>query len=80
MPTGTVLRTRGPPGRPPTSSSSRSHEDPAEILEIDIQWEGYGDDCLQMELYVWDDAIRQWCDGAGQLRGEPLHGQRRGQP
>ncbi|MDX1389528.1 MAG: hypothetical protein R3344_10090, partial [Acidobacteriota bacterium] len=31
-----------------------------------ILWEGYGDACLQMELYVWDYTVGQWCDGAGQ--------------
>ena len=41
-------------------------EDPSLIVDIGVQWEGYGDDCTQMELYVWDYVQGQWCDGAGQ--------------
>lgn len=41
-------------------------EDPALMLDVEVLWEGYGDDCLQMELYVWDTVAGQWCDGAGQ--------------
>jgi len=40
-------------------------EDPARILDIAIDWEGYGDRATQMELYVWDLIVGQWCDGAG---------------
>jgi len=40
-------------------------EDPAKIVDIGILWEGYGDACLQVELYVWDYVAGQWCDGAG---------------
>ena len=46
-------------------------EDPAEIDDIGIAWEGYGDDCVQMELYVWDYVEQQWGDGKG------LYGQNR---
>ena len=28
-------------------------------------WEGYGDECLQMELYVWDNQAQNWCDARG---------------
>ncbi len=41
-------------------------EDPSLLVDIEILWEGYGDACLQMELYVWDYVEGQWCDGAGQ--------------
>jgi hypothetical protein len=41
-------------------------ESPATILDIEILWEGYGDACQQIELYVWDDVEQQWCDGEGQ--------------
>lgn len=40
-------------------------EDPAEIIDIEVLWEGYADGCNQMELYVWDHVAAQWCDGAG---------------
>ncbi len=40
-------------------------EDPAEILDLAVRWEGYAADCAQMELYVWDYTAGQWCDGAG---------------
>jgi agmatine/peptidylarginine deiminase len=40
-------------------------EDPAQIVDIQLLWEGYGDACLQMELYVWDHVQQQWCDGRG---------------
>ncbi|MHC4421995.1 MAG: agmatine deiminase family protein [Planctomycetota bacterium] len=42
-------------------------EDPALILDIGILWEGYGDDCTQMELYVWDSLRNGWGDTAGGL-------------
>jgi hypothetical protein len=35
------------------------------MREIELVWEGYGDSCLQLELYVWDRVAGQWCDGAG---------------
>lgn len=40
-------------------------EDPAEIDDIEILWEGYADQCTQMELYVWDYVQGEWSDGAG---------------
>jgi hypothetical protein len=40
-------------------------EDPATMLEIQARWEGYGDQCLQMELYVWDRVAGNWGDGLG---------------
>ena len=46
-------------------------EDPDEIIDIEIFWEGYAEDCTQMELYVWDNIKNQWSDGAD------LYGQNR---
>ncbi len=40
-------------------------EDPADIDDIAIRWEGYGDWCTQIELYVWDDVEGTWSDGHG---------------
>jgi agmatine deiminase len=40
-------------------------DDPSEIDDIEILWEGYADDCTQMELYVWDYVEGQWSDGEG---------------
>jgi agmatine/peptidylarginine deiminase len=60
--------------RSPNPSSGREtthtfefkiEEDPDQIIDIGLLWEGYGDDCIQMELYVWDYVERQWCDGRG---------------
>ncbi|MHC5022927.1 MAG: agmatine deiminase family protein [Planctomycetota bacterium] len=45
------------------------NEDPSTILDIGVFWEGYGDDCTQAELYVWDDVQADWCNAAG-LFGE----------
>lgn len=57
----------------PSSSYESTHvfeftinEDPATILDLKLMWEGYGDDCTQMEMYVWDHVAGNWCDGAGQ--------------
>lgn len=57
----------------PSSSYESTHifeftiqEDPDEIDEIEVFWEGYGDDCAQIELYVWDYLANQWTDGQGQ--------------
>ncbi len=47
------------------------YEDPAEIDEIEIVWEGYADWCTQVELYVWDYVEEQWGDSTG------LYGQNR---
>jgi agmatine/peptidylarginine deiminase len=41
-------------------------EDPAVIQDIGIFWEGYGDDCTQMEMYVWDEDRGEWGDATGQ--------------
>jgi agmatine deiminase len=38
-------------------------EDPTTILDVEFLWEGYGDACVQMEMYVWDDVQLDWCDG-----------------
>jgi agmatine/peptidylarginine deiminase len=40
-------------------------EDPALILDIGILWEGYGDDCTQMEMYVWNEFRGAWADALG---------------
>ena len=37
------------------------------MLDIGVLWEGYGDDCTQMELYMWDNLRNGWGDGAGGL-------------
>jgi len=57
----------------PSSGGASTHiieftiaEDPARIVDIGVLWEGYGDTCVQMELYVWDYTAGQWCDGKGQ--------------
>ncbi len=44
-------------------------EDRSQLMDLEILWEGYGDDCLQVELYVWDYVAAQWGDGGG-LIGE----------
>ena len=56
----------------PTSGWESTHtfeftiaQDPVLIRDIGILWEGYGDQCLQMELYVWDDVEGNWGDGTG---------------
>ena len=41
------------------------YEDPAEIDDISIVWEGYADSCTQVELYVWDYLEAQWGNGTG---------------
>ncbi|MHC4428294.1 MAG: agmatine deiminase family protein [Planctomycetota bacterium] len=42
-------------------------EDPSVMLDVGMFWEGYGDSCLQMELYVWDVVEGDWCDAAGRF-------------
>jgi len=42
-------------------------EDPSTILDIELRWEGYSDDCQQTELYVWNAAGQNWGDCAGAL-------------
>jgi len=56
----------------PTTSTRSTHifefsieEDPAEIDDIGILWEGYGDRCTNIELYVWDYVEEQWGDCQG---------------
>ncbi|MHC5210743.1 MAG: agmatine deiminase family protein [Planctomycetota bacterium] len=58
----------------PGSSKASAHifeftvdEPTASILDISVLWEGYGDQCLQMEVYVWDDVAGNWGDGAGSV-------------
>jgi hypothetical protein len=41
------------------------NEDPAEIDDLAIHWEGYAKSCTQMELYLWDYTAGQWCDTTG---------------
>jgi agmatine/peptidylarginine deiminase len=41
------------------------NEDPDDIRDIEILWEGYADGCTQIELYVWDYFKDQWSDGEG---------------
>ncbi|UCB52467.1 MAG: agmatine deiminase family protein, partial [Candidatus Zixiibacteriota bacterium] len=40
-------------------------EDPAEMDDLGILWEGYSDYCAQIEMYVWDYVEGQWGDGEG---------------
>lgn len=40
-------------------------ENPSNIGDIEILWEGYADFCTQVELYVWDYIEEQWGDGEG---------------
>jgi len=40
-------------------------QDPLLIDDIKVLWEGYGDRCTQVELYVWDYVDQQWCNGNG---------------
>ncbi len=35
------------------------------LLDIELVWEGYGDSCTQMEMYVWDNVAQNWCDARG---------------
>jgi agmatine/peptidylarginine deiminase len=46
-------------------------EDVSLMRDVAITWEGYGDQCLQMELYVWDLVAGDWGDGNGNV-GENL--------
>jgi len=41
-------------------------EDPAEIDDMEIIWEGYADYCTQIEMYIWNYVEGQWCNGDGQ--------------
>lgn len=40
-------------------------EDPEDIDDIEISWEGYADQCTQVEMYIWDYVAEQWSDGRG---------------
>ncbi len=42
-------------------------EDPAQIDELTVLWEGYADNCTQAELYVWNVASHEWGDAVGRL-------------
>ncbi len=42
-------------------------EDPATIAQLDVLWEGYGDNDDPMRLYIWSYAQNDWGDGAGQF-------------
>ena len=42
-------------------------EDVAWIEDIEFRWEGYGDQCVQQELYVWNNLLGNWGDGAGKV-------------
>jgi hypothetical protein len=37
------------------------------LLDLEVVWEGYGDDCVQVELYVWDDVALNWGDARGNV-------------
>lgn len=40
---------------------------PSAIDQLEIDWEGYADQCSQLELYLWDWNAGQWGDGSGLL-------------
>lgn len=40
-------------------------ENPADILDIELRWEGFLDACTMAQLHVWDKAQGNWSDGAG---------------
>jgi agmatine deiminase len=57
----------------PETNSEATHifeftidEDPSIILDLKLLWEGYGEFCQQMELYIWDYVSGDWCNGRGQ--------------
>jgi agmatine/peptidylarginine deiminase len=63
-------------GVTPSSGRESTHvfefqidEAPARIIDVEIAWEGYAQDCTQTELYVWDRVAGNWGDGTG-LSGE----------
>ncbi|RKY20980.1 MAG: hypothetical protein DRQ55_05915 [Planctomycetota bacterium] len=37
------------------------------MRDVAITWEGYGDQCIPMELYVWDLVAGDWGDGRGHV-------------
>jgi hypothetical protein len=57
----------------PTSGWESTHtfeftlnEDPADIGEIELTWEGYAANCANVELFIWDAVANGWSNGAGQ--------------
>ncbi len=40
-------------------------ENPADILDIELRWEGFLDACTMAQLHVWDDAQGNWSDANG---------------
>jgi agmatine deiminase len=40
-------------------------EDPADILDIGLRWEGFLDACTMAQLHVWDDVQGNWSDANG---------------
>ena len=40
-------------------------EDPAEVLQLDVLWEGYGGGTHHLELYIWNYVQLNWGNGAG---------------
>ncbi|MBL8880708.1 MAG: agmatine deiminase family protein, partial [Phycisphaerales bacterium] len=60
----------------PGASSESTHifeftiaENAADIGDIEIKWEGFANDCCNVEMYVWDNVQGNWSNGAG-LFGE----------
>ena len=58
----------------PTGGAESTHvfdlviaEPVALIRDLAITWEGYFDNCTQGELYVWDQVLGEWGDGAGNV-------------
>lgn len=56
----------------PSGSSESTHifeftiaEDPATIGDIQIEWEGFANDCSNIEMYVWDNVQGNWSDARG---------------
>jgi len=56
----------------PTANYESTHtfvftinENPSEIDDLHIYWEGYAKSCSQIEMYIWDYTAGQWTDGAG---------------
>ncbi len=65
--------------RVPTTGRESTHifefmiyEEFEDILDIEILWEGYADDCTQSEIYLWDDVEGNWGDTQG-LFGDNRH-------
>ena len=65
--------------RVPSTSQESTHifeftiyEELEDILDIEILWEGYADDCTQAEIYVWDYVEENWSDTRGSF-GDNRH-------